>query len=88
MRSLIEYLGCGNVYKNKEAVDYIVTKFSDIYEKILPFLKNTLSQGEKSQDFCDFCKVAEIIKINKHLTKEGLEQISNIKSFMNKEINL
>ena len=51
MRSLIEYLGCGNVYKNKEAVDYIVTKFSDIYEKIIPFLKNTLSRVKNLKIF-------------------------------------
>lgn len=39
MRNLIEYLGCGNVNRRsrEESVDYLVTRFEDIYEKIIPF---------------------------------------------------
>lgn len=46
MKSLPDYLGCGQYglapsgYNHGE---YIVSKFSDIYEKIIPFIKkNTL----------------------------------------------
>jgi hypothetical protein len=34
MKSLIVYFGCGNI----TVVVYQVSKFSDIYDKIIPFL--------------------------------------------------
>jgi hypothetical protein len=39
IKSFIEYLGCGKVYLNKEAVYIRATKYSDIYDKIIPFFK-------------------------------------------------
>lgn len=40
MKIFILYLDCGKVYKksNKDAVDFMVTGFSDITNKIIPFL--------------------------------------------------
>lgn len=84
MRSLIEFFGGGNLYKNGEAFDYQVTKFSDINEKIIPFFINYPILGVKAKDFSDFCHVAEIIKENKHLTPNGLDKIIKIKALMNK----
>ena len=37
----------------------------------------------KALDFADFCLAAELMKDNKHLTLEGLEQIRKIKAGMN-----
>jgi hypothetical protein len=42
MKSLIEYLNCGIIYKYRDAFDYEVTKFvlrsfADIETKIIPF---------------------------------------------------
>jgi len=37
MRSLIKYLGCGSLYKDREAFEYRIAKFSDIENKIIPF---------------------------------------------------
>jgi hypothetical protein len=51
--SFMDYLGCGNVYKSREIFDYRVSKFSDIEEKIIPFLKNYPIQGVKALDFDD-----------------------------------
>jgi hypothetical protein len=42
MRNLIEYLDCGSIYKRIKAVDFKVIKFSDNYDKIIPFLLYTL----------------------------------------------
>jgi len=39
--------------------------------------------GVKSQEFLDFNIVAKLMKNKEHLTQEGLEQISQIKSGMN-----
>lgn len=84
MISLIKYFNCGKVYQNRNAVDYRVEKFDDIVNKIIPFLKKHWIEGVKAQDFKDFCRVAELMKDKKHLTKEGLEEIKKIKVGMNK----
>lgn len=83
MKSLIEYLQCGYITKNRETFDLKVTKFDDIVNKIIPFFKKYPILGVKALDFSDFCKVAEMMKEKKHLTKEGLEIIKKIKSEMN-----
>lgn len=85
MKSFILYLGCGKVYKktNKDAVDFMVTGFSDITNKIIPFLSEYPILGKKSEDLKDFCIIAEFMKNKKHLTKEGLDEIKKIKARMN-----
>ena len=83
MKSLIKYYDCGNIYKKGEAFDLKVTKIDDIQNKIIPFFKKYPILGVKALDFADFCKVAELMKEKKHLTKEGLEQIMKIKAGMN-----
>ena len=82
--SIKEYLGCGNLYKNREIFEFKVSKLSDILNKILPFFKRYPIIGVKALDFADWCKVAELMKEKKHLTKEGLEEIYKIKVGMNK----
>lgn len=37
LRSLIEYFGCGNIYKNRETFELVFAKFADIDNKIIPF---------------------------------------------------
>ena len=60
-----------------------VSKFNDIWEKIIPFLQKTPIMGVKELEFKEWCLAAEIIKTKKHLTQEGLEEIQQIKSGMN-----
>ena len=83
MRSLIELLKSGKIYKNRDTFDFRVTKFDDIVNKIIPFFKKYPILGVKALDFADFCKVAEMMKDKKHLTAEGLDQIRKIKAGMN-----
>lgn len=86
MISLIEYLGCGKYYpvlKNNKG-NFVVVKFSDITDKIIPFFNKYPLQGAKASDFADFCKVAEIIKEKGHLRVDGLEEIRKIKAGMNR----
>jgi|SRR6186713_2232690 len=64
--------------------DILVWRFMDIVEKIIPLFSKYPIMGVKLKDFQDFCLVAELIKENKHLSLEGLEQIRNIKAGMNK----
>lgn len=83
MKSLIEYFNCGIITKRLEVFDYIVTKFNDIIYKIIPFFQEYSVQGVKSKDFNDLCKAGELMKNKAHLTREGLEQIRQIKAGMN-----
>lgn len=88
MDSLIPFFGCGYI-KEKATPQFkwlvfAVTRFSDIKDKIIPFFRTNNIIDVKSQDFEDWCKVAELIDRKKHLTEEGLKEIYNIKSGMNK----
>lgn len=83
MRRLVEFFGCGVVYKNREAFRYVVSKFSDIYEKIIPFFLKYPVQGKKLKHFQDWCKVADMMKEKQHLTVESLNNIREIKAGMN-----
>jgi hypothetical protein len=86
LKNIISYLECGrySLRKNQLAGDIEVTKFSDLYKKIIPFFVKYPIIGDKSKDFFDFCSAAELVKNKVHLTKEGLETIQKIKEGMNK----
>lgn len=61
----------------------MVSRYSDISEKIIPLFNKYPIAGVKLLDFADFCKVAELMKAGQHLTKEGLAEIKLIKAGMN-----
>jgi hypothetical protein len=84
MNSLITFFGCGRVEGHPLglAVDFVVTKLSDIGQIILFFEKYPI-RGSKAKNFSDFCKVVELMKNKTHLTDDGLDQIQKIKSGMN-----
>jgi hypothetical protein len=84
MRSLVEYLGCGNVYRYKEVVVFKITKIDDLNDKVIPFFSKFPIQGIKELDFIDFCKAVKIINKKDHLTKDGLEKIIVLKQGMNR----
>ena len=85
MNSLISYFDCGYIkIKNKSQFTwlyFIVTKFSCaryIDEKIIPFFSKNKILGVKLQDFKDWSKAAEIIKVKEHLTSQGIENLIQI----------
>lgn len=86
LRSLISYLGCGrySFSQGRDWGDFVVTKFSDLTEKVIPFFEKSPIVGVKSHDFEDFKKVSKLMKEGAHLTQEGLEEIKQIKAGMNK----
>lgn len=85
VHNFMEFFGCGNhtVRSNKIACDFVVSKFSDICNIIIPFFDKYPLFGVKAQNFEDFKRVAEIIKVKGHLTDDGLEEILKIKAGMN-----
>ena len=86
MKNFICFFGCGKVFKrsNEDKVDFIVRKFEDLVDKVIPVFKGIPLQGVKSKDFSDFLNAVEIIKAKKHLTCNGLDELRKIKQGMNK----
>jgi len=85
IRSLVQYLGIGqvNVRANGNAVDFKITKFDNLINKLIPFFVSNPLIGTKALDFEDFCRIAELMKNKAHLTPQGLEEIQKIKDGMN-----
>ena len=86
LSKFIDYLGCGKIEKvstRSNGVTFVVYKFSDIKEKVIPFFHNYPLLGIKSMDYQDFVKVANIMEDKGHLTLEGLKKIKSLKSGMN-----
>lgn len=86
-------LGCGAVYFQKEnranhtqCYRYTVGSHRDIIGKIIPFFQQyNLQSYSKQRSFDSFCKIANLVKQRKHLTKNGIKQISVLKSLMNRK---
>jgi len=85
LKKLMSYLGCGR-YKQVSGYnhgEWVVQRFSDIDEKIIPFFEKFPLVGAKLKDYEDFKKAAVLVKSKAHLTSVGLEDIKNIKAGMN-----
>jgi hypothetical protein len=83
---LINYFDSGrlDVVQNKSVVNLVVERFSDLNDKIIPFFNNYPILGLKNLDYLDWCRIAKLKNEGVHLTFEGLEEISKIKSGMNR----
>lgn len=85
MKILITTLGCGRIELNlvRSAVYFLVTRYQDIAEKVIPFFDKYPIKGVKVSDYSDFKKVAILMSKKAHLTEQGLSEIQSIKSNMN-----
>ncbi len=87
LRKFMDYFNCGNIEKvstRPDEVKFIVYKFSDIRDKIIPFFQNYPLHGIKSKDFKDFCEIAKLMENKLHLTIDGIKKIKSLKSGMNR----
>ena len=87
LKDIVTYLNYGRYYKTptRDEGQYLVTVFSDINDKLIPFLNEYPLLGVKKEDYLDFVQIAELIKSKAHLTDEGLERIKLIKSNINRK---
>lgn len=86
LNKIVDYLECGGIEKvstRPTTVTFVVYKFINIKDKIIPFFQKYPLQGVKSLDFNDFCKIANIMITKEHLTLEGVKKIKSLKSGMN-----
>jgi len=82
---LLKYFSSGSVEKHTSypAVTLVITKFTTISDKIIPFFESYPLVGVKKFDYLDWCSVARLMRNKAHLTQEGLNLIRTIKSGMN-----
>lgn len=86
---IIKYLNCGTIQRKAYSgsqihiIDFNVSKFNDIYTKIIPFFEEYKLKSNKNLDFLNFCEVAHLINDSLHLTPEGIAKILAIKAKMN-----
>lgn len=80
MESFVIYFNCGAVYENTGHVTFVVTKLSDITDKIIPFFQKYPLQGFKLSNFDEFCRVAKLMQEKAHLTSDGINKILKIKN--------
>lgn len=93
LKSFVSYFNCGQYINSlhKEWGYYQCTKFSDIYNIIIPFCSQHSIRGIKAKDFLDWVKAAEIINkgdhsctcCNNYKTREGSYKIISIKTGLN-----
>ncbi len=85
MEKLIYSLDCGKIelLLKQSAVYFVVVKFQDILEKIIPLFDKYPIRGVKALDYTDFKKIVNIMFNKEHLTEQGLSKIQSIKSNMN-----
>ena len=84
LKRLIYTLNCGRYIPKSGYGAFIVEKFTDVFDKVIPIFEQFKLHGVKSKNFEDFKKAALLIKNKQHLTREGLDQIKKIKGGMNK----
>lgn len=77
------YLGCGKINKDSKATYLVVQRLSDIIKIIIPLLDEHKLEGIKVKDYEDFKSVALLMDKKAHLTRQGLEEIKEIKNKMN-----
>jgi hypothetical protein len=79
------FFGCGIIVKNdaQNEVSFRVNSLQDLTNIIIPHFVNYPLLTQKLADFKLFTQVTELIQNKMHLTREGLQEIINIKASMN-----
>jgi len=65
--ALQKHLGVGTVYKNREAVTFVVKSIEHLVSTVLPLFDNSPLRGGKLESYLKFRKVVLLMKDKKHL---------------------
>lgn len=78
-------LGCGRLKQRQDGLwIFVVENPKSLNERVIPFFNRFKFLSSKSKkNFAIFCKIVEIIGKDIHLTKQGLEQIGNLREKLN-----
>ena len=85
-----DFFGCGRINVNRRSDNhreplcrYIVRRFSDLVEVVVPFFQTHPLLTVKHDNFEKFVEVLELMKQRRHLDAGGLEEIARIVDTMN-----
>lgn len=86
MNKIGVYLGCGKVGKIRadQCCNLVISKFSDIYDIIIPFFDKYKLRGAKALNFELFKEGAVLVKNKGHLSVSGLTILKEIRAKINK----
>ena len=85
LHALKAYFGCGVVRNNHgDRMAYRVRSVEHLLKFIVPFFEKHELKTKKRLDFIKFRRVLLKMEQNVHLTKEGIEEIRELKSQMNR----
>lgn len=81
LHAIKSFFGCGVVRRDQaDRMCFRVRKFEHLSDIILPFFEKHQLKSLKKVEFLKFRKVILLMKEDKHLTLEGLEEIQTIKA--------
>lgn len=83
--ALLDHFGCGSIRLSKSdgTHKFEIRSLKPLVEVIIPFFKTYSLLTEKRKDFEAFIQVCEIIKSNRHKSKEGMIEIIELAAHMN-----
>ncbi len=81
LERLAIFLDCGKIRetKNRETIEWVITRSNDINLKLIPFLTKHSLSGVKLLDFERFKEASFLIENKMHLTPEGVTVIKILK---------
>ena len=79
------HLKCGTIRSRPDGVWYFeVNNFNAIVENVIPFFKRfQFLSAKKKRDFAKFKKIAKLMTEGRHLKKEGILEIMELRRDMN-----
>jgi len=90
LEELAAFFGCGKLYMNhrrdnhrEDLLMYIVQRYGDLRNVIIPFFRTHRLQTSKRYNFEKFAEVMDLMDQGKHLTIDGLIEIAEIAQSMN-----
>ena len=85
LHALKRYFGCGVVRSNHGArMAYRVRGKEHLLELIIPFFEKHQLKTKKRVDFQKFRRIVRMMSEDRHLTRDGIEEIRRIKDQMNR----
>ena len=79
------YLGCGRLQERPDGICYfVVTNIRSVIERVIPFFDRFRFLSQRKQyNFAIFKKIALLVKDNKHLERDGLQEIVCLREKLN-----
>ena len=85
LHALKDHFGCGVVRVNHgDRMAYRVRSINHLLERIIPFFMKHPLKSKKNIDFRKFRRILLMMEKGEHLQQQGLEEIRNIASQMNR----